>query len=142
MEEFKRNNSSFLQTTDGNHHFVELKLQGTEIILTRKSEYRCTPQILQTWLAKFGIVVSITTTTFLMEFGMPYGGEIVSLTEILRYTNRGCGVIGILAFQLSVLINSKDAGININQSNHPLLQSVVLGLARLEEWLNPEIFSH
>jgi hypothetical protein len=71
---------------------------------------------------------------------MPYGGEIILLKEILRYTGNGCGIVGLLASSLNLIIHTGEKGkLIIDSWNHPLCQSVVLGLARLENYLNPSI---
>jgi hypothetical protein len=119
---------------------IEIKYYDSNIIVTRKCRYPVNPKGLQKWLNKFGINIALITATYLIEFGMPYGGEIIPLKEILRYTSNGSGIVGLLASSVSLLIPKNENGKLVIESwNHPLYQSVVLGLARLEHYLNPSI---
>ncbi|NOT93603.1 hypothetical protein [Ferruginibacter sp.] len=139
LEQLAKNGTMQLVSMDDIKNKIEISLENSDIILTRKSRYPIAPKILQSWLKNFGITISLVTSTYLIEFGMPYGGNNISLDEILRYTNNGYGIIGLLAFQLAFLINMDDSNNTIEFRHHPLSQSIVLGLARLEYFLNPKI---
>ncbi|MFT3844790.1 MAG: hypothetical protein QM725_07045 [Lacibacter sp.] len=137
--QLEKNKKLQIVTIDDIRNKIEISLKDSEIILERKERYPISPEILQLWLRKFGITVSLVTTTHLIEFGMPYGGDIINLDEILRFTSNGYGIIGLLASQLALLIKMDENSSPIEISYHPLMQSVVLGLARLEYFLNPQI---
>ncbi len=59
------------------------------------------------------------------------------MDEILRYTNNGYGIVGLLAYSIAMLIYLGESGrLEISPNYHPLAQSVVLALARLENYIN------
>lgn len=116
---------------------IEISVEDSDIILTRKRSYPITPQLLQSWLNNFGITISLVTSTYLIEFGMPYCGNNISLDSMLRYENNGYGMIGLFAFKLATFISMEDSNKPIELELHPLCNSIVLELARLEYYLNP-----
>lgn len=124
-----------------NDYNIEIKKSNIDIILIKKKKYyKVTPLNIQSWLKKFGINISILTSSFMIEHGMPYTGEMIRLNSILTFTHNGHGVIGILAYELSFIIHkAKNGSYEIDNSIHPLKQSVILALSRLEQYLNPNI---
>ena len=135
-----KNNPSQIDTIKDKENKIVIELVGTDIILTKRKKHLLTPVRLQDWLSKFGIFISSITTNYMVEYGMPYGGRNIDLSEVIYYTHRGYGVVGLLAFELHSMIMNMERGQDyIDLRFHPLRQSVILALARLEYYLNPKM---
>lgn len=83
---------------------------------------------IQLWLEKIGIKLSKTTCQFLLEYGFPYCGYLIKPKNLFQFSGNTRSIIGLLAFNLERLKNGS--------CEHPLDESAVLALARLEYFHN------
>lgn len=120
----------------GYKFIIEIREIDSKLILIKRERKKpnelCSPTILKNWFTKFGINVSLTTTTFLLEHGMPYNYQMIK--EVIG-DGRGnaWGLVHILMQRLISLQISWDYKVY----GHPLNQHAVVAFARLVYYLEP-----
>ena len=93
------------------------------------------PKDLVKWLLYFGITISKTTAQAMLDYGMPVGHRHILPFSLFAFTKsgNGLGIVGVLASFLYLIKNSH------SKYYHPLNDSLVLALARMESYLNTRI---
>ncbi len=118
--------------------------ENGDIFYYSKPYLKMTNTELREWLTYFGINVSSVTIEFIKEFGLPYNGQLINYNSCFNETDNGPCVFGLLFYELKQYYNKLNHNqleeLKIEIEKTPLIQSVILALARLENYLNPHIF--